>query len=115
MLKILDVLIGIATIMLLFSMPVTLITQFLTSVLQTRGRNLRDGLNALLRQLDPRLEKKVAEEIATAVLKHPLIASKAGALGTVVHREELTMLLMEVAAGQTMSSLGAEGKAALTA
>ena len=41
--KSLDVLIGLAVIMLALGMAVTLITQFVTTVLNTRGQNLRRG------------------------------------------------------------------------
>lgn len=114
MLKILDVLIGVATVMLLFSMPVTAITQFIVSAMQSRGRNLRAGLTGLLKQLDPTLDEKIASEIATGLLKHPLIVGRFGALGTVVHRGEFTTLLMEFAAGQSLSPLKENAKDALS-
>jgi hypothetical protein len=99
--------------MLLFSMAVTVITHFVTSVIGSRGRNLRQGLTTLLRQLDPTLEKKVADTIATTVLKQPMLAGRLGALGTVIHREELTIVLMELAVGETPKNLEAPAKDAL--
>jgi hypothetical protein len=113
MLKLLDVIIGVATVMLLYSMVVTVITQFITSVIRSRGRNLRNGIAGLLTQIEPGLDEKVAEGIATAVLEHPMIAGYWGTLGTVIHREELTVLLMELASGQTPGNLSAIEKAAL--
>lgn len=90
----LDVLIGLAVIMLALGMAVTLITQFVTTVLNTRGRNLRRGLAGLLAQLDPKLTGDVARTVAKAVLTHPLVSTATGRLGTVVHREEFMKLLL---------------------
>src|SRR5947209_8672716 len=113
MLKLLDVIIGVVTVMLLYSMVVTVITQFIGSVLRSRGRNLRNGMASLLNQIDPSLNRKLANSIATAILKHPMIAGRFGAMGTVIHREELTILLMELAVDQTPNDLSAAEKAAL--
>ena len=101
MLKSLDVLIGLTVIMLVLSMGVTMLTQFVTTVLNSRGRHLKRGLVDLLNQMDPALAQKVgaaqqsfAGRIADAVLTHPLISSTGRSLGSVVHREELTRLLL---------------------
>jgi hypothetical protein len=112
-LKTLDILIGVATVMLLFSMVVTIVTQSIISAFQTRGRNLRDGLAGLLKQLDPGMEEKLATKISTALLRHPLIGGKFGALGTVIHRDEFTTLLIEVAAGQSTAAITEEAKTAV--
>lgn len=97
MLKSLDVLIGLAVIMLALSMAVTMITQFVTTILNSRGRHLKRGLVDLLGQIDPALRKDVAGRIAAAVLTHPLISASGRRLGSVVHREELTALLLDLA------------------
>ena len=101
MLKTLDVLIGLTVIMLVLSMGVTMLTQFVTTVLNSRGRHLKRGIVDLLNQLDPALKRKagttaesIAGQIADAVLTHPLISASGRRLGTVVHREELTRLLL---------------------
>jgi hypothetical protein len=101
MLKTLDVLIGLVVIMLVLSMGVTMLTQFVTTVLNSRGRHLKRGLVDLLNQIDPALKQKIgtatesmAGRVADAVLTHPLISSTGRRLGTVVHREELTRLLL---------------------
>jgi len=73
-LKTLDILIGLSTVMLLFSMAVTVVTQFINQIVNNQGRFLRNGLAGLLRQLDPGLTEKLATNISTALLKHPLIA-----------------------------------------
>ncbi len=114
MLKLLDIIIGVATVMLLFSMSVTVITHFVTSVIGSRGRNLLNGLSTLLQQLDPTLERKIADRIANCVLTQPMLVGRLGALGTVIHREELTIVLMELAAGQTPKNLEAKAKEVLT-
>lgn len=111
--KSLDVLIGLAVIMLALGMAVTLITQFVTTVLNTRGRNLRRGLAGLLAQLDPALTDELARKVAHAVLTHPLVSTAAGRLGTVVHREEFTKLLLQLAGGR--STLDEAAKKALAA
>ena len=113
MLKSLDVLIGLAVIMLALGMAVTLITQFVTTVLNTRGRNLRRGLTHLLTQLDPALTGELARTVAGAVLTHPLVGTATGRLGTVVHREEFTKLLLQLAGGR--STLDEAAKKALAA
>jgi hypothetical protein len=101
MLKTLDVLIGLTVIMLVLSMGVTMLTQFVTTVLNSRGRHLKRGIVDLLNQIDPALKQKIgaatesaAGRIADAVLTHPLISASGRRLGTVVHREELTRLLL---------------------
>jgi hypothetical protein len=101
MLKSLDVLIGLTVIMLALSMGVTMLTQFATTVLNSRGRHLKRGIMDLLNQIDPALatkagaaEQNVAGRIADAILTHPLISATGRRLGTVVHREELTRLLL---------------------
>jgi len=99
MLKTLDILIGATTVLLLFSMAVTVITQAITSLFQRKGKHLRDGLTDLLRQLGVS-EKDIAQRISEAVLKHPLIASAGDKLGTVIHREEFIRLLLDLASGE---------------
>jgi hypothetical protein len=113
MLKTLDILIGVATVMLLFSMAVTIITQFVATVLQSRGKSLLQGLAGLLKQIDPSMDQKIAQRIATVVLTHPLVASAGGKLGEVVLREEFTLLLMGLAAGESSAKLGNDAQAAL--
>jgi len=101
--KSLDVLIGLAVIMLALSMAVTMLTQFLTTAVNSRGRHLKRGLADLLGQMDANLEKRVADEIAAAVLKNPLVSSTLGGLGSVVHRDEFTKLLLHLADGSNPS------------
>lgn len=115
MLKTLDILIGLSTVMLLFSMAVTVVTQFINQIVNNQGRFLRNGLAGLLRQLDPGLTDKLATKISTALLKHPLIADTYGRIGSVIQRQELTTLLMELASAPDPKTLGGDAKAALVA
>jgi hypothetical protein len=114
MLKTVDILIGAVTVILLFSMAVTVITRVITSLFQRQGRHLRDGLAVLLRQLAVS-DEKVAQTIAIKILEHPLIASAEGKLGTVIHREEFTKLLLDFASGQGATTLDGDAKAVLVA
>jgi hypothetical protein len=113
MLRTLDILIGVATVMLLFSMAVTIITQFVAAVMQSRGKNLQEGLAGLLQQIDPKMKAEIASKIATVVLKHPLVAGPGGKLGEIVQREEFTPLLLGLAAGESAATLEDDAKTAL--
>ena len=111
MLKSLDVLIGLAVIMLALSMAVTMVTQFITTAINSRGQHLKGGLTTLINQLDPALGPKIADTIAKAVLTHPLVCNTRGGPGSVVHREEFIKLLLQLSDGS--SSLEQQAKAAL--
>jgi hypothetical protein len=104
MLKTLDILIGATTILLLFSMAVTVITQAVTSMLDKKGKHLLAGLSSLLQQLGiPNAD--VAQTIARAVLTHPMVAGVNERLGAVVQRGEFTKLLLDLASGQGAAKL----------
>jgi hypothetical protein len=138
MLKSLDILIGLTIVLLALSMAVTMITQAVTTVLNSRGRHLRRGLVDLLQQLDPALTETLSRSVATGILTHPLVSGSntpvaAGSplevvtstigrlrrsiggprLGNVVHREEFTKLLMAFAAGQGAGQLESAARDAL--
>jgi len=112
MLKTLDILIGATTVLLIFSMAVTVITQAFTSFFDKRGKHLLAGLSGLLQQLGIS-SRDTAEKIAQAVLKHPAIATIEGKLATVVHRAEFTKLLMDLASGQSVGTIENDAKTAL--
>lgn len=114
MLKTVDVLIGLSVVMLIVSMAVTVVTHFVNSVANSRGRHLLKGLTSLLQQIDPTLYQQTAKEIVTKVLTHSLICQKGGRLGTVIHREELTQLLLELASGEGPQRLDDASARALT-
>lgn len=101
MLKSLDIAIGAVSVILLFSMAVTVMTQAISALTNLRGSQLRKGLTDLLSHLDTTINPDLAKQIATAVLKHPLISDTMNRLGTVIHRDELTTLLMDIAAGNS--------------
>jgi hypothetical protein len=113
MLKTLDVLIGLSVVMLLLSMIVTVITQFVTGFVNSRGKHLREGIADILEQIDPVISRKIAAELAEAVLRHPLVCDRNGKLGSVIHREELTKLLLEFASGKGSQPLSQEAGKAL--
>lgn len=110
MLQSVDVLIGLTVVLLALSMVVTVVTQALTTMVNSRGYHLRRGLTDLLQQLDPSLGPAVSKSIAAAVLTHPLVSGSQipllgrlighRRLGNVVHRDELTALLMRFATGE---------------
>ena len=113
MLKSIDVLIGLSVVMLVASMAVTVMIGFVTYILNTRGRNLKQGISDLLCLINPEFTKQAAGKIAEAVLTHPLIRDGEKRMGTVVHRDELTKLLMELAAGVGPTKLDPDTQASL--
>lgn len=112
MLKTLDILIGGVTVLLVFSMAVTVITQAVNSLLNRKGKYLKAGLATLLQQLGIP-QKDYALEIAEEVLKSPLIANVRGGLGEVIHREEFTKLVLDLASGQGSTTLSSDALKAL--
>ncbi len=103
MLKTLDILIGATTVVLIFSMAVTVITQALTTIIGRRGKHLRDGLADLLQQLGI-YDRDISNKIAQAVLTHPLFSEGKSwwgwgktRLGTVISREDFTRILLDAA------------------
>ena len=110
MLKYIDVLIGLTTVLLVTSMCVTVLTQAITSLLNSRGKALKKGVMDLLQQIHPGFTEEITDQIATAVLTHPLIREGNKTLGTVVHREELTKLLLELATADTPQTLAEDAK-----
>lgn len=112
MLKTLDLLIGATTVLLLFSMAVTVITQAISNLAGRRGRHLRAGLADLLQQLGiPTAE--CATKIADSILKHPMIRDGKNKLGTVIHREEFTKLVLDLASGEGAHKLEADAEGEL--
>jgi hypothetical protein len=98
MLKSIDILLGLSVVLLMVSLVVTVLTQAITNIMQTRGKNLLGGINGLLRQIHRELPPESSSEIAKAILTHPLLKSAGSRYGTVIHREELTALLLGLAA-----------------
>jgi len=119
MLVSIDILLGLSEVMLLTSMAVTVLAQFVTGVLNSRGRHLLYGLARLLQQIDPEVEEKAARRIAGTILMHPMIRDGMGRYGSTIHREEFTKLLMDLASGnvpwEIAERLGDETRAILMA
>ena len=111
--KTIDIFIGLSLVMLLVSMVVTVITQAVTSILNSRGKHLLTGVADILGQLHPEVTRKIAEEIAQATLTHPLVSQVDGQLAHVIHREELTKMLLELGAEDGPQKLSDEAKKAL--
>jgi hypothetical protein len=112
-LRSLDIILDLTVIMLVASMAVTVLTQIYTSLLNSRGTHLRGGLVDMLSQIDPGIPASIAREIAGAVLLHPLVHASENRLGTLVHRDEFTHLLMEVAAGRGAKAMSEESRRVL--
>lgn len=97
MLATLDVLIGFSVVMLVFSMPVTLLGQAVTTGLNLRGAALQQGVARLLGLLDSKLEPH-ANKLAHDMLTHPLVATRGLLLekrvASVVLREEMARLIL---------------------
>lgn len=105
MLKSVDILIGFSVIMLVVSMSVTLIIQWIVHISGMRGKELLKGLTALLQQIDPKLlTPEYAEAIATKILTNPMLARFGEKLAEVVQREELIKTVLEIAAGAAAPS-----------
>jgi hypothetical protein len=114
MLKTLDILIGLSVVMLFVSMIVTVVTQFIITQFQVRGKHLLGGIADLLALIDPNMPRKAAEEIAGAILSHPMISDANGKLGSVIHREELTKFLLELGSADSAQQRQPNGQAALS-
>jgi hypothetical protein len=113
MLKSIDILIGVSVVMLLVSMAVTLLTHIVTTLSNSRGRHLMRGLADILQQIDPALTKEITMKISTTVLTHPLVSDVSKRLGTVIHREEFTKILMDLAANNGPQTLGDDARQVL--
>lgn len=103
MLQALDVLIGFTLVMLILSMAVTMITQYISNTLfNMRGTALRQGISRLLALMDEGLKLRDAWRITDHILRNPLIGGArllrpGHDLATIVHREELTRLIIDFA------------------
>lgn len=111
--KSIDILIGVSVVMLAVSMSVTLITHIVTTLANSRGRHLLRGLTDILQQLDPALRKGIAETISRQALTHPLVSDVSRRLGTVIHREEFTKILLDFAADNGPQKLEEDARDAL--
>jgi hypothetical protein len=114
MLKAIDILLGVAVVMLVFSAMVTIITQFAISYWNLKGKHLKIGLADLLEQLSPGINRLCAEHIAEKLLLHPLVRESEKKLGSVIHRGELTTLLLDFAGGDSKVKIDDVSRKALS-
>src|SRR5215813_9015196 len=105
MLKSIDILIGIAVVMLVVSAAVTALTQFFLHIMQAKGKTLKEGIGGLLQLLAPDFDPGRAERIADTILKHPLICRANGKLSETIHREELVKMLLELSTATGANAL----------
>ena len=115
MLKSIDILIGLAVVMLVISAVVTALTQFFLHVMEAKGKELRTGVADLLQQIAPAFERACAERIADAVLKHPLVCRAEGKLSDTIHRAELVKIVFELATATQGHQLAVADREALKA
>ena len=113
MLKAIDILLGVAVVMLVFSAMVTIITQFAISYWNLKGKHLKVGIADLLEQLSPGINRTCAEHIAETLLLHPLVREGEKKLGSVIHRAELTTLLLDFAGGDSKVKIDEVSREAL--
>lgn len=115
MLKTIDIFIGLSLVMLLVSMIVTVLTQAITTLLNSRGKHLMNGVVNIVEQIHPGITHEIAGEISRMALTHPLVCDPNGKLAGVIHREELTKLLLELGTGDGPHRLSEQAQAALWA
>ena len=75
-LQYLDVVIGLAVVMIVTATFVMAVTQFIMSATYARSRHLRDGLHTLLAQLDPGKLGDHAQYLAELVQRDEIVGSK---------------------------------------
>ncbi len=113
MLKSIDVLIGVALVMLVVSAAVTALTQFFLHSMQAKGKKLKEGIGDLLLLIAPNFQRDCADRIADTILKHPLVCRGDGKLGETVHREELVKMILELSTATGPHTLNETDRAAL--
>ena len=116
-LKYLDILIGLAVVMVLLSPAVTALTALWMWILNRRALHLVAAIADLICQIDgnapaPVITTDVAATLARAVMTHPMVANAPAFpflrrlsgvrqfSGQVIERDELIRILLELAAGE---------------
>jgi hypothetical protein len=117
MLQSIDILIGFTVVMLILSVIVTMLVQFVTStLLNLKGRVLKAAVAELLLLLDRgSLKAAEAQGIAKHLLRDALVGRKVPGLdrwrlANVVHREELVKLILDFAADADLTRADALAK-----
>src|SRR4030095_16416845 len=103
----LDMLVGRAVVMRIVSVAVTALVQIVAAMRNWRGKHLLKGVALLLSEAHPSLNA-YAQEIATAVLKHPLLATN-WRLGDYVSKDELVRVLLALASGEDLRDTAVPG------
>lgn len=75
-LKHLDILIGLAVVMLIVSTLVVAVTQFLLNLACRRSLYVRETLTDLVAQIAPRLTAEESKYVAERLLRHPLVGRR---------------------------------------
>ena len=101
-LKYLDVLVGLAFVMMLGCTVVAAVTQAITSTFYLRAQYLRQGLADLLQQLDPTASATDCQYAAQLMQRHPLVCRPATLPGEIT-----TMIRRKFFKGQTWLPSGA--------
>ena len=123
MLQTVDVLIGFSLVMLVLSIVVTMLVQFVISMLlNLKGRVLKEGVAHLLNLLDKDgLTANETKQIAKHLLTNALVARKRVfggligrkfALAHTIHREELIKLILDFAGNCDLVKADVVAKAA---
>ncbi len=103
-LKHLDVLIGLAVVMLLSSTVVAAATQLVLNLFSVRARFLQTAVGELLRQVAPGLSQEEARQIGRELFTNRLLAPRRwffSSRAEAVTREELVLCLLDLAAGRS--------------
>jgi len=79
-LKYLDVLIGLALVMLLGCSVVGAVTHVINGILRLRVKDLQKGLSDTLLRLDPELPAQARDQIASLIQRHPGVARSSSIL-----------------------------------
>lgn len=80
-LKYIDILIGLAVVMILASTVVTALSQLGAQSSYARARALRAGLQELIANLDQTIDTHEARYIAERLLRHPMLGRRNGVVG----------------------------------
>jgi hypothetical protein len=73
MLKELDTLIGVAVVMSLVSLLITIFTQMLSAMLGLRGLNLADSLVVMIDAIEPKIPPNLRRQLVDHILTRSII------------------------------------------
>lgn len=99
----LDIVIAFSCVMLIASSVVTAVTQWILNIRNYRAVVLQAGLEKLIQKAAPAINPDEAREIAKKVTLHELVVD-GDRPGSVVHREELVRILLELAGSNQLTA-----------